>query len=479
MPAAAPGPSPSQGRTTGFQPQGDRVESIPSNWKLPYSLEAERGVLGSMIVSPDAADMAEERLKEEAFFDPRHQTIFAALAHLRAKSAPVDVLTLRQRLEDLGQLGAVGGDAYLGQLVAEVPTPANIGSYAAIVRTKFLLRRAMASCAEIVRQIQETPDEAGPVLDLAEQEFYKISEDTTTKEAEPASVLVMPVMKLVERLFQNRGQVTGVATGFHDFDALTGGLKAGEMVVFAARPGVGKTSFAMNIAEHVSADLKKAVGVFTLEMTNEQIMLRLLASRARVDLKRIRDGFMSQRDFEQIAQAASELHQAPLYLDETVGVTLPQLRTKGRRMKKRYGIEMIVIDYLQLVQPGTIRRNDNRQADVAEISGGIKGLAKELGLPVIVLCQLNRKPDERGGQPRLSDLRESGAIEQDADIVGLLYRPEMVRNDDGAEGGPEGEAFLDIQKHRNGPTEKIKLTFLKQLTRFESYKRDAEPEGEA
>ena len=233
----------------------------------------------------------------------------------------------------------------------------------------------------------------------------------------------------------------------------------------------------MNIAEHATLVAGKSVGIFSLEMSSEQLLLRMLASRARVNQKTIRDGFISDTEFKRIAHAASEIQNAKLFLDETAGITLAQLRTKARRLKKRYNVDLIIIDYLQLIQAGGIRRNDSRQADVAEISGGIKAIAKELKIPVVVLCQLNREPEKRGGgQPRLSDLRESGAIEQDADIVGLLYRPELYRDSDDVNvSSAEGEACLDIQKHRNGPIQKIDLTFLKALTRFESRARKKDP----
>lgn len=451
---------------------------LSEKWPVPYSLEAERGVLGSMLLSPkEAADEAFERLMEEVFYDPRHQMMFRCMKEISDSNHPLDPMLLRERLKDRGCLDEIGGDGYLAQMVADVPTPANIFSYINIVRSKFLLRQVVSSCAELVQAVQEAPDDPGPVLDQAQAAFYKISEDSTSKDTMPAKDLIMPVLKLIEHMSTHKGKVTGVPTGFHDLDALTCGLQGGDMVVFAARPGVGKTSFALNIAEHATLEKGKSVGVFSLEMSSEQLLLRMLASRARVNQKTIRDGFMSETEFKRIAHAASEIQNSKLFLDETAGITLAQLRTKARRLKKRYDVDLIIIDYLQLIQAGGMRRNDNRQADVAEISGGIKAIAKELKIPVIVLCQLNREPEKRGGgQPRLSDLRESGAIEQDADIVGLLYRPELYRDsDDMNVSSVEGEACLDIQKHRNGPTQKIDLTFLKALTRFESRvrKKDA------
>ncbi|MBX7157962.1 MAG: replicative DNA helicase [Verrucomicrobiae bacterium] len=458
-------------RSVKLRPEMNGATLNADKWPVPYSLEAERGVLGSMLLSPkEATDEALERLVEEAFYDPRHQAMFRAMQEMVDANEPLDLMLLRERLKNRGLLDEIGGDGYLAQLVADVPTPANIFSYINLVRSKFLLRQVVCSCAELVQAVQEAPDDPGPVLDQAQAAFFKISEDSTARDTQPAKDLVMPVLKLIEHMSTNKGKVIGVPTGFYDLDSLTGGLHGGDMIVFAARPGVGKTSFALNIAEHATLEGGKAVGIFSLEMSSEQLLLRMLASRARVNQKTIRDGFISDTEFKRIAHAASEIQNAKLYLDETAGISLQQLRTKARRLKKRYDVDLIIIDYLQLIQAGGIRRNDSRQADVAEISGGIKAIAKELKIPVVVLCQLNREPEKRGGgQPRLSDLRESGAIEQDADIVGLLYRPELYRDSDEVGGnGLEGEACLDIQKHRNGPTQKIDLTFLKALTRFES-----------
>ena len=448
---------------------------IPSNWSLPHSPEAERSLLGCLIAAPrDMSQEAASRLTEEVFYDQRHQIIFSAIRQLHEANIPVDTVTLPQKLSDSSLLDSVGGISYIARIIAEVPTPTNIFTYAEIVREKYLLRRVMIACAEVLQAVKENADDPKPVLELAQEQFFVISQDRIEKEAQPVSELVIPALRLIEKYYQNKGKVIGVPSGFADLDSLTGGFQPGQMVVIAARPGMGKTSFALNVAEHASVDAKKAVGIFSLEMTNQELMMRLLASRARVSSQTIRKGFTSQEDLMRITHAAHELKDAPLYFDSTVGLTLAQLRTRARRLKKKFHIDMIIVDYLQLVLPPTNRRSDNRAVEVAEISGGIKAMAMELEIPVIVLSQLNRKPDERGGQPRLSDLRESGAIEQDADIVGLLYRPEKYADDDEKRGSLSGEAILDIQKHRNGPTEKISLTFIEQLTRFENRSIHAE-----
>jgi replicative DNA helicase len=456
--------------------EGDLARSTGSQWDRPHSLEAERGVLGSALLdgSGEASDEVMAQIHDEhVFYDPRHQIIFNAMREIKAKAHPLDLLTLGQRLTDTGALETIGGHAYLSQMLQEVPTPRNIFSYLRIVKDKYLLRRVLDSCAEVVESVALNPDDPKPVLDEAESVFYRITEDTQAPELTPSGNLVMSVIQCIDKLSAQKGRIVGVPTGFKDFDGLTGGLRGGDMVVFAARPGVGKTSFALNIAEHAVLDARKPddnshyhIAFFSLEMPNEQLMLRLFAARARVNLRSLRAGILSQEEFAKIANAAGEFKEAKLYLDETPGLTLAQLRTKVRRGKKKFHLDMVIIDYLQLLQSGS-GRHENRQSEVAEISGGIKALAKEMNIPIIVLCQLNRESEKRtSGTPRISDLRESGSIEQDADMVGLLYRPEMIKDENRESEGNESKAFLALEKHRNGPTGLVPLTFLKDLTRF-------------
>jgi replicative DNA helicase len=285
----------------------------------------------------------------------------------------------------------------------------------------------------------------------------------------------MEAIEQIEKLYENRGSVTGLPTGFVELDRMTSGLHPAEMIVIAARPSMGKTAFAMNIAEHVAMDIGKAVAVFSLEMSSQQLVQRILCSRAKVDLQRVRNGFLSERDFPNLTAAASQVAAAKMFIDDTPGLTVTELRAKARRIKSQHDIQLIVIDYLQLLRSMSRRAQDNRQLEISEISSGIKALAKELSLPIIVIAQLNRQPDTRakeGGRPRLSDLRESGSIEQDADVVGLLVRPEYYETDDEGKQERAGEAELIIAKQRNGPTGDVPLTFLKQYTRFESRARE-------
>jgi replicative DNA helicase len=312
------------------------------------------------------------------------------------------------------------------------------------------------------------------LLDEAEKEIFAITGEHVKTEIVPTKALVMEAIERIEKLYENRGSVTGLSTGFVELDRMTSGLHAAEMIVIAARPAMGKTAFAMNIAEHVSMDIGKAVAVFSLEMSSQQLVQRILCSRAKVDLQRVRNGFLSERDFPNLTAAASQVAAAKMFIDDTPGLTITELRAKARRLKSQHDIQLIVIDYLQLLRSMSRRAQDNRQLEISEISAGIKGLAKELALPIIVIAQLNRQPEARakeGGRPRLSDLRESGSIEQDADLVGLLVRPEYYETDDEAKQERAGEAELIIAKQRNGPTGDVPLTFLKQYTRFETRAR--------
>jgi replicative DNA helicase len=312
-------------------------------------------------------------------------------------------------------------------------------------------------------------------LDEAEKEIFAITGEHVKTEIVPIKEHVMAAIEQIEQLYENRGSVTGLPTGFIELDRMTSGLHAGEMIVIAARPAMGKTAFAMNVAEHVAMDIGKAVAVFSLEMSSQQLVQRILCSRAKVDLQRVRNGFLSERDFPNLTAAASQVAAAKMFIDDTAGLTVTELRAKARRMKSKYDIQLIVVDYLQLLRSMSRRAQDNRQLEISEISAGIKALAKELELPIIVIAQLNRQPDTRtkeGGRPRLSDLRESGSIEQDADLVGLLVRPEYYETDDEAKQERAGEAELIIAKQRNGPTGDVPLTFLKQFTRFETRARE-------
>jgi replicative DNA helicase len=412
-----------------------KVDRLP-----PHSIEAEQGVLGCILLSPnDCLGECIEKLKtgRAVFYDLRHQTLFQALIEMYDEKQAIDLITLQQWLKNKQQIEGAGGLGYIAGLSDAVPSAANLQYY----------------------------------LDEVERDILRISEDRVSGANLSIKELVNRAITKIEEFHKNQGMLTGVGTGFVDLDKMTTGLHEGEMIVVAARPSVGKTSLAMNIVEHVALDLKAPVGVFSLEMTADQLILRMLCSRSRVNLRDIRDGFLAERDFPKLTGAAGKMAASPLFIDDTGGLSILQLRAKARRMWQQYGIKLFVIDYLQLLH-STSRRAENRQQEIAEISGGLKSLAKELNVPVIVLSQLNRELEKRGPgeRPRLSDLRESGAIEQDADLVGLLYR-ETKNKDGDEEVEMEQDAIavkLFIAKQRNGPTGDVDLTFLKNYTRFES-----------
>ena len=445
-----------------------KVDRLP-----PHSIEAEQGVLGCVLLSPhDCLGECVEKLKNgsEVFYDLRHRTVYELLVEMYDQKHAIDLITLQQKLKDKQQLEAVGGLAYLSSLPDAVPSAANLSYYLEIVRDKFILRKMIHVCTDVVGRVFEHEGEVDGLLDEVERDILKISEARVESSSSSMKELVRQAITTIEDYHQRQGMLTGLATGFLDLDKMTSGLHGGEMVVIAARPSMGKTSLAMNIAEAVAIDQKLPVGVFSLEMTAESLVLRMLCSRSRVNLRSIREGFLAERDFPKLTGAAGKLANAPLFIDDTSGLSILQLRAKARRMWQQYGIKLFVIDYLQLLH-STARRAENRQQEIADISNGIKALAKELKVPIIVLSQLNRELEkDKNRKPRLSDLRESGAIEQDADLVALLYKPSSG-DDEESGGGPEQDALpvnLYIAKQRNGPTGDINLTFIKSYTRFES-----------
>ncbi|HEY5914686.1 MAG TPA: replicative DNA helicase [Verrucomicrobiae bacterium] len=444
-----------------------RIDRLP-----PQSLEAEQGVLGCILLSPnESMGVCIEKLKSgaEVFYDLRHQTIYNTLAAMYDAREPIDLITVQQRLKDKQLLEPVGGIAYLSMLPDSVPSAANLSYYLEIVQEKQVLRKMIRVCTEVVGRVYDFEGEVDALMDEVERDILRISESRVQSQSTTIKDLVKRAINTIEDFHQRQGMLTGIGTGFQDLDKMTTGLHGGEMVVIAARPSMGKTSLAMNIAENVAIDQGLPVGVFSLEMTAEALVLRMLCSRSRVNLRNVREGFLAERDFPKLTGAAGKLAKAPLFIDDSSGLSILQLRAKARRMQQQYGVKLFVIDYLQLLH-STSRHAENRQQEIADISSGIKSLAKELNLPVIVLSQLNRELErDKNRKPRLSDLRESGSIEQDADLVGLLYRPSSSDDDETASPDEEAVAInLLIAKQRNGPTGDVNLTFLRPYTRFES-----------
>ncbi len=463
------GPAPDLKRTRRSAPASAdpaKVDRLP-----PHSVEAEQGVLGCVLLSPnEGMGTCIEKLKSgaEVFYDLRHQTIFNTLAAMYDAREAIDVITVQQRLKDRQLLEQVGGIAYLSTLPDSVPSAANLSYYLDIVQEKFLLRKMIRVCTEVVGRVYDFEGEVDALMDEVERDILRISESRVQSHSATIKELVKKAINTIEDFHQRQGMLTGIGTGFNDLDKMTSGLHGGEMIVIAARPSVGKTSLAMNIAENVAIDQGLAVGVFSLEMTAEALVLRMLCSRSRVNLRNVREGFLAERDFPKLTGAAGKLAKAPLFIDDSSGLSILQLRAKARRMQQQYNIKLFVIDYLQLLH-STSRRAENRQQEIADISSGIKSLAKELNVPVIVLSQLNRELErDKNRKPRLSDLRESGSIEQDADLVGLLYRPSSDEEDITAPGEDAIAVNLLIAKQRNGPTGDVNLTFIKPYTRFES-----------
>ena len=440
----------------------------------PHSTEAERGVLACIFQdSEESLPLVSARISDvDFFYELRHRTIYTAIVELADAGKPIDLVILRQRLQDRGQLEKTGGVQYLAALPDAAPSVAVLSSYLDILVEQAILRRVIRVCSAAAAAAYDQPDNVDEALDDIERDVLAIGMERAGKAEQSMEALVKKAYATIEEWENSNGAPTGISTGFQDLDQLTRGLHRGEMIVIAARPGMGKTSLAINIAEHVAMKEKKPVGVFSLEMTAESIALRMLCSRAKVNMHEARGGILSPESHNNITDSASDMMKSPLFIDDAAGLDILGLRSRARRMAQQHKVELLIIDYIQLLRSSS-RRAENRQQEIADISSGIKSLAKELDVPVVALSQLNREVEARQGKPRLSDLRESGAIEQDADFVGLLYIPSEAE-DDVAAGKDSHAVHLLVAKQRNGPTGDIPLTFLKGFTRFENAARVSE-----
>ena len=445
---------------------------------LPQSIDAEKGVLGSILLLPQTVldECIKRQVSPKYFHLPAHALIFSTLVEMHEAKRPIDLISLTQFLEDAHKLDEVGGAAAVTDLFTFVPTAANASYYLEIVREKYLLRQIISTCTEYAARAYSEQNEVPILLDEVEKKVLAIGRDRFAGVTKSMKSLALGALESVEKLFESRGALTGLASGFRDLDEITNGLQPSEMIVIAARPSMGKTALAMNIVEHVAVAEGKCVAVYSLEMSAEKLALRMLCSMARVELKKIRNGFMNKAEMNSLVQATTKISKSKLFIDDTSSLDVMEFQAIARRLHHENTLDLIVVDYLQLMRSPSRRGQDNRQVEVAEISGGIKALAKELQIPIIVLAQLNRNPDARvgapKGKPNLSDLRESGAIEQDADLVALLWRESRDLDDDEKK-EVETEADLIIAKHRNGEVGTIPLTFLAPITRFE----DRAPEG--
>lgn len=427
---------------------------------LPQSIEAEQSVLGSMITDKNAVVEAIEKLEENDFYRDGHKVIFKTISEMFKYDMPVDLVTLLERLKSTEKLEKAGGVTYVSELSSSLLTTINLSAYIKIVKEKSILRKLIKASTSIIEDSYNKQGEVEEVLEGAEKKIFDIAEKRTTSDFEPLNVVLERGFLEIERLFNNKGEITGVGSGFVDLDAKTSGFQKGDMVLIAARPSMGKTTFALNIAEHAALREGKSVVVFSLEMSKEQLAYKLLCSEANVDMLKLRTGALDDKDWENIARATGPLSKAKIYIDDTAGVTVMEMRSKCRRLKLEYGIDLIVIDYLQLMSGSS---NESRQQEVSEISRSIKALAKEMECPVIALSQLSRAPEQRADhRPMLSDLRESGSIEQDADLVMFLYRDEYYNK----ETEDTNIAECIIAKQRNGPVGTVKLAWLGQYSKF-------------
>lgn len=429
----------------------------------PQSIEAERAVLGAMLLNPSAVGTAIEILRENAqnvFYVAAHQHIYDAILGLFGRNVPVDITTLVDQLTSDGALDDVGGASYIAELTGAVPTSANIEYYAKIVLKAALLRRVITTCTNIVGEAYLGEGEVDELLNRAESEIFAIAEQRQLNPIYKVSELIEAGLKRIEEQMKTKGGLTGLATGFKRLDELLSGLQPSDMVVLAARPSIGKTALALNIAAHVAHRLNKGALLFSLEMSKEQLTQRLLCMEGQVDSGRLRTGFLAKNEFPKLQRAADVLSRSPLYIDDTPNIGVLEIRSKVRRHAAQYPVDLVIIDYLQLMTGST--RAENRQVEIADISRSIKGIARELSVPVLAISQLSREAErDEAGTPKLSHLRESGAIEQDADVVMMLSR--LPKNESE---GRENVIRLDIAKQRNGPTGRIELLFEKNIQRF-------------
>jgi replicative DNA helicase len=445
---------------------------------LPQSLDAERAVLSCILQDAGSTlDTVLARLRlDECFYQPAHRRLLGCIREMRTRTmaARIDLITVSDALERQGALEEIGGLPYLNELLGVAPTTANLDKYLECVLDAYLLRRLIDTSSRIAGRCFEADEQIDALIDSVEQEILSITEMRTETTVKSIRELIPDAINFLEQLSKNDPSAMGLQTGFLDLDRLVGGLKPGELVVLAARPSIGKTTLVMNIARNVAVESKKAVGVFSLEMSSAQVVVRLLCSEARIDAKDLREGRLSNEQWRgELMPAADRLYSSPLLIDDTAQISALELRQKARRMKQEHDIALIVIDYLQLMRPTGGNKTTNREQEVARLSSDIKSLAKELKIPILLLCQLNRQAEQGGGKPKLSHLRESGAIEQDADMVFLLHREREteagITREEVLRKGIESE--LIVAKNRNGETGIVRLVFLPHFTRFENATR--------
>jgi len=430
----------------------------------PQNNEAEQSVIGAILIENEALLKSIEIIHPEDFYRESHRLIFQSMIELFEKNEPADLITLTEHLRNKNKLEEVGGASYLTTLCDQIPTAANIEYYAKIVKEKAVLRRLISCATEIATRGYSNQDEVGELLDFAEKSIFDISEDQIKSSVYPLKEILKASFKTIEKLYNKKELITGVATGFTELDQITSGFQPSDLIIIAGRPSMGKTAFCLNIAQNAAYESKIPIVIFSLEMSKEQLALRMLCSEARVDAHKMRSGFLTESDWPKLTRGAGRLSETKIFIDDTPGMGVLEMRAKARRLKSEHGLGMVIVDYLQLMRGrSTI---DSREQEISDISRSLKALAKELKLPVVALSQLNRRVEDRAvKKPQLADLRESGAIEQDADVILFLYRDEVYNPDS----QDKGSAEIIIGKQRNGPTGEIRLAFIDRYTRFENY----------
>ncbi len=434
----------------------DEIKRIP-----PYSLEAEQTVIGSMLMSREAVYTATEYVGEDDFYTPEQRTAFAAIYTLFRENRPIDLITVQDQLNKMGKLEEVGGVEYLTNISLNVPTSAHVKEYARIVQEKSILRRLIRSANDIAADSFEGKEKLEEILNKAEERIFNIIQNRRTSDLVLIKSLINPALDSIARAYGQHGAVTGLPSGFIDLDHMTAGFQPSDLILVAARPSMGKSSFVLNITQYAAVKEKKSVAFFSLEMSKEQLTSRMISAEAMIDAQKIRNGNLENIDFERLLNGASVLGEAKIFIDDTPGISVADLRAKCRKLKLTHGLDLIIIDYLQLMTGSA--RSESRQQEISEISRSLKAIAREMQAPVIALSQLSRAVESRADhRPMLSDLRESGAIEQDADVVMFLFREEYYN----ATPENKGQAEVIIAKQRNGPTGSAKLLWLGEYTRF-------------
>jgi replicative DNA helicase len=443
------------------------AETAVAERTLPHNLEAERSVLGAILLHNDAFNLAAEVIDSNDFFRDAHRRIFDKMVKLSERGDAIDLVTLKEELSRSSELDEVGGPAYITALVDGVPRSANVEHYARIIKEKSTLRDLIFSANKILATAYEAEEEADVILDQAEHAIFAIADDKVRDGFVSLRDLAQASFETIEKLHARKELITGVPTGFTDLDEMTSGLQPSDLIIVAARPSMGKTSLVLNIAQHVGTKTDLTVGLFSLEMSKEQLFLRMLTSEARIDAHRLRGGFLGEKDWGRLSAAIGTLSESNIFIDDSPSIGVLEMRAKCRRLASEHGLNLVVVDYIQLMQGRG--RFENRTLELASISRSLKGLAKELNVPIVVLSQLSRAPEARSDhRPQLSDLRESGALEQDADVVIFIYREDLYADKNQPPTEAQGVAELIVGKQRNGPTGVVRLAFIREYTRFEN-----------